>query len=127
MTAAAVNFMGVFSGVCYYFRDKRGSRGLFVPIFFTALSWVTGILTWEGWYSLLLLVGLTANGVGLAFSKPQTIRKFYLIKSPLCLAYNAIVFSTGGIIYEVATFISAVIGLLTARKVGKDTTEMRKD
>ena len=116
-------FTSVFSGVCYYLRDKRGSHGLFVPIFFTALSWVTGILTREGWYSLLLLVGLTANGAGLAFSKPQTIRKFYLVKSPLCLAYNAIVFSTGGIIYEIATFLSAVIGLLKAGKDGGDTLE----
>jgi hypothetical protein len=115
-TAAVINFMGVFSGFCYYLREKYNSRTPLVPIVFMSLRWITGIFTWEGWYSLLLLVGLTASDIGLAISKPHTIRKLYLIKSPLCLSYNAIVFSTGGIIYEIATLISAVIGLLGDRK-----------
>ena len=125
-TAAVVNFMSVFSGFCYYLRERRNSKSLIVPIVFIALSWVMGIMTWEGWYSLLLLVGLTANGVGLAIAKPNVIRKLYLIKSPLCLAYNAIVFSTGGIIYEVATLISALIGLWKDRKQAQKTREEGK-
>lgn len=123
MTAAVINFMGVFSGFCYYMREKRNSRTPIVPIIFMSLRWITGIFTWEGWYSLLLLVGLTASDIGLAISKPQTIRKLYLIKAPLCLSYNAIVFSTGGIIYEVATLTSAVIGLFKDRKHTKNAIE----
>jgi hypothetical protein len=119
MTAAAVNFMGVFSGFCYYLREKKGSRGWFVPIFFISLRWVTGILTWEGWYSLLLLTGLTVSSIGLAISKPQMIRKLYLVRAPLCLSYNIIVFSTGGMIYELATLISALIGIFKSEKASK--------
>ena len=118
-TAAIVNFTGAFSGFCYYLREKRNSKSLIVPIVFTVLIWVTGIFTWDGWYSLLLLVGLTVNGVGLAIAKPTMIRKLYLIKSPLCLAYDSIVFSTGGIVYEIATLISAVIGLWKDRRSQK--------
>ena len=126
MTAAAINFMGVFSGICYYVRDQRGSKTLVVPIIFTTLRWIAGMFTWEGWYSLLLLVGLTASDVGFAISKARVIRKLYLIKSPLCLAYNAIVFSTGGMIYEVATLISAVIGIIKDHRQPKESTEEGK-
>lgn len=122
-TAAIVNFMSVFSGFCYYLREKRNSKSLIVPIVFTTLSWVTGILTWEGWYTLLLLGGLTANGVGLAIAKPKTIRTLYLVKAPMCLAYNAIVFSTGGIVYEIATMTSAVIGLWKDHKQSQTSVE----
>ena len=114
-TAAVVNFMAVISCTCYYIRNRRGSRSLWVPIVFISLNWIIGILTWDGWISLLLLLGLTANGVGLAINKPQAIRKFYLIKAPFCLAYNALVFSWGGVIYEIATLTSAIIALIRDR------------
>ena len=114
-TAAVVNFMAVISCTCYYIRNRRGSRSLWVPIVFISLNWITGILTWDGWISLLLLLGLTANGVGLAINTPQAIRKFYLIKAPFCLAYNALVFSWGGVIYEIATLTCAVIALIRDR------------
>ena len=112
MTAVALNLLSAIKCVCYYFRNKKGSNNPIIPIIFTLLIIVSSILTWDGWYSALLMVGLVVNSIGFALPDPQAIRKLNLIKSPLCLVYNALVFSTGGIIYEAATFTSAVIGII---------------
>ena len=124
MTAAALNLIAAIKCVCYYVRNKRGSKGLFTPIFFTVLVFVTGVLTWDGWYSIFIMAGLLVNSVGLSLSNPQTIRKLTLIKSPLCLAYNLLVLSLGGSIYEAAILVSAIIGIVKAR--GTDKREAAK-
>lgn len=116
MTAVALNFLSAIKCVCYYFRNKRGSNNPIIPIFFTLLIIVTSVLTWDGWYSAFLMIGLTVNSIGFALPNPQSIRKLNLIKSPLCLIYNALVLSSGGIIYESATFTSALVGIIRNRK-----------
>jgi len=66
----------------------------------------------------LLMAGLVVDTVGLAMSDAQMTRRFVFMKSPLCLVYNALVLSVGGIIYECAVLTSSLIGLL---KYGKHT------
>ena len=116
MTAAALNFLAAIKCVFYYVRNKRQSKALWAPVFFTALVLVTSLLTWDGWYSVFILAGLLVNSVGLSLSNPQTIRKLTLIKSPLCFVYNLFVLSSGGMIYEVAVLVSAILGLLKNRQ-----------
>ncbi len=125
-TAAALNFVGAVKCLTYYFRNKKGSKSLVFPIFFTVLVAVTSVLTWNGWYSSLIMAGLLVNSVGLAFNDPQIMRASTLIKSPLCLAYNIIVLSTGGIVFECATLFSAVLGLIRHRKKKEDKTNEAK-
>lgn len=116
MTAMALNLVAALKCTCYYIRNKRQSKGLFLPIFFTALVIVTSILTWDGWYSAFLMAGLVVNAIALSLSNPQTIRKLTLLKSPLRLIYNLCVFSTGGIIFETFSLISVIIALVKNRK-----------
>lgn len=116
MTATALNLVATIMGVAYYIRNNRGSKSLVTPIFFTMLVFITSLLTWDGWYSILIMAGLLINAVSLSLSNPQTIRKLTLIKSPLCLLYNIFVLSLGGGIYESATLLSSIIGLLKNRK-----------
>ena len=77
---------------------------------------VTGILTWEGWHSLILTAGLTVLSLSLALLDAQGTRYAMLIKSPLCLFYNVIAHSLGGIVYECAVLVSSVIAICTNRK-----------
>ena len=116
MTAAALNFVAAVKCVVYYIRNQRNSKSLLFPVFFTVLVFVTSLLTWDGWYSIFIMAGLLVNSVGLALSNPQTIRKLTLIKSPLCLAYNILVLSSGGTIYEIAVFLSAILGIWKNRR-----------
>ncbi len=115
-TAIALNLLAVLQCICYYIRNKRNSKSLFLPIFFSVVVLVTGILTWDNWYSGLITLGVLVNAVAFSLSNPQTIRKLTLIKSPLCLGYNCCVWSTGGIVFEVAVLTSAIIGIIRGGK-----------
>lgn len=113
LSGAGLNLLATVQCVCYYFRDKRGNKSLVLPIIFATLFLATGILTWDGWYCIFVVVGLVINAMALALSDAQKIRYAMFIKSPCCLIYNVFAFSLGGIIYECVAIISAVIG--TAR------------
>ena len=118
MSAAGLNFIAAIKCLCYYLRDRKDKKGIVIPMIFTVLVIVTSILTWDGWYSLFIMTGLTILTISFAFSA-NTIRKMNLIKSPLCLVYNVCVLSIGGIIYEMATFISTITTLIRERKARK--------
>lgn len=120
MTAAALNFLSGINSILYYFREKRGSKSLAVPLYVITAVIVTSLITWDGWYSALIMVGLVVGAISLAVSDPQKTRACMLVKSPLCLIYNIIVFSTGGIIYECAVLVSSVLGLVRNRKMAKE-------
>ena len=112
----ALNLLAALNCVLYYFREKRGSKSIVEPIIYITLIIVASIFTWEGAHTLLLTLGLIAAAVSLSLSDPQKTRGVMLIKSPLCFAYNVIVFSVGGMIYECAVMLSSIIGLVRNRK-----------
>jgi uncharacterized membrane protein (UPF0136 family) len=120
-TATALNFLGAVKCVIYLFREKRGSKSLWEPLIFVCITVFTSILIWEGWYSSLIMIGLVTNTVSLALSNAQKTRYCMFIKSPLCLVYNGIVHSGGGVIYECAVLISSVIGILRNRSPKKES------
>ena len=120
LTAMALNLLSVVQCVFYYFRSKRNSRNMLIPIVFTVLMVVIGIFTWEGWHSAFIVIGLAVYSLAIAMSNTQMIRIAMFIKNPLCLVYNVVVLSIGGIIYECTVFVSSVIGLIRNRKKRED-------
>ena len=115
-TAMALNLLAVVSCVVYYLRDKSGKNGIYAPLIFAVLKVVTSILTWDSWYSALIMVGLVVNSLSLAMKDAQKIRYSMFIKCPLCLAYNVLVGSLGGAIYESMAMASSLIGCIRYSK-----------
>lgn len=116
ITAMALNLLGCIKCGVYYIRNKRGLNGFVAPAIFTTLTIITSIMTWGGWVSALIMVGLVVNTISLALPDANKTRMFMFIKSPLCLAYNLLVKSGGGVIYECAVLTSSLIGIITNRK-----------
>ena len=56
------------------------------------------------------MLGLVVYSIAFMFGNAQLVRFAMFIKSPLCLAYNAVVLSVGGICYETAVLTSSIIG-----------------
>ena len=122
-TAIALNLLAAANCIFCYFRDKRGSKSLIGSYVLMALVVIISLLTWEGWYSIAIMVGLVFNTISLALDHPQKTRRVMLIKAPLCFVYNLMVGSVGGMIYECAILSSAVIGLLRYRHDGAAKNE----
>ena len=115
-TGAALNFVAVIKGICYYYRDKAGSKSLFFPIFFSVLAVITTALTWQAWFSLFMLTGLLINTLSFALLPPKPVRYLMLAKAPITAMYNVFSFSVAGLIYESTVFISSLIGIIRYSK-----------
>ncbi len=121
MTAVILNLIATIQSVAFYFRDKREKKGFILPAIFVLVMIISSIITWENWYTVFIMVGLCVNVLSLALTDTQKTRYFMFIKSPLCLIYNIIVLSGGGIIYEVTVLVSSIIGTI------KNFKEKRKE
>lgn len=112
----ALNCISLIRNCVYCYRNGKGSMGLLWPIFFAVIMAIVGVLTWEAWYSVFVLLGLVINTLCMALPDPQKVRKSILVTSPLVLTYDAFVLSVGGIVYESVAIISSLIGILRNRK-----------
>ncbi len=119
-TGMAMNMVNVVRNIFYYRRNQKGDKSLIVPIIFTSILAVIGILTWNGWYSIFVFLGLIINSMCMSFADPQNVRKSILVTSPMVLIYDAFALSLGGFIYESVAIISSVIGILRNAKKNKE-------
>ena len=108
----AMNAMGIVRNLVYNTRNQKGSDNKAIPIIFVAVQCVMCALTWEAWYSVFVLLGLTINTYCLSFKNPQNVRKSIFVTSPLVLTYDILASSIGGAIYETVAIISALIGVI---------------
>lgn len=119
-TGMAMNMVNVVRNIFYYRRNQKGNKSLIVPIIFTSILAVIGILTWNGWYSIFVFLGLIINSMCMSFADPQNVRKSILVTSPMVLIYDAFTLSVGGFVYEAVAIISSVIGILRNAKKNKE-------
>ena len=111
-----LNIVSIIRNVIYYHRDKKYLSSKVIPFVIATVVTVLGLLSWQGWHTLLFTAGLVINNFFLAFGTPNGLRKSILVSSPMILIYNAAVFSVGGIINELFCIISSVIGMVRYRK-----------
>ncbi len=111
-----MNLLGIVRNLAYYHKDKPLFSGKKCPIFFAVLMGIVGLLSWQGYYSIFVVLGLVINTVCLSFSNPQSIRASILVSSPLVLIYDVFVRSIGGVIYEAVVIFSSLIGIIRYRR-----------
>ena len=111
VTGMALNVVALIRNLAYFWREKQGKRGQILPIAFTVVMAIVGLLTWEAWYSVFMLAGLVINSYCMSFYDPQKVRASILVSSPMALLYDILVLSIGGAIYESVAVISAAVGL----------------
>ncbi len=115
----AMNIICIFRNLAYFYRNQKQSKSLWIPILFAMVLGCVGAISWDGWYTIFLLLGLVINTLCLSFSDPQNVRLSILVTSPMVIVYNVLVLSIGGIVYESVAIISALIGLLRQHKYSK--------
>ena len=107
-----LNVVCLIRNVVYYFQKSGTLIGYATSGMFAVLMAWLGIMSWQGWISLLLIVALMANTVVLSLGKPQMLRISILFTSSLVLLYNIFVFSIGGIFNEGIAIASSFVGIL---------------
>ncbi len=120
LSGAVLNVVCLIRTLFFYFTEEKIKneklKTYVFPLFFAGLVCVFGVLSWEGWYSILMLVCLAVNSFCTGALNPQSFRKSLLFTCVLALIYNIIVFSIGGMLNEVVSMISATIGIVRYRK-----------
>ena len=112
----ALNIISVIRNYVYCQLGKKGSVAKVWAVVFSVIMGAIGILSWQNWYSIFVVLGLIINSYCMSFSNPQSIRKSILVTSPLVLIYDVLVLSVGGAVYESIAIISAVIGILRTKR-----------
>ena len=112
----AMNFVGTVRNVVYYFACRDGKNGRPWAILFSVLIGGIGIISWEAWYSVFVVLGLVINSYAMSFKNPNNVRKSILVSSPLVLTYDAFALSYGGMVYETVVIVSSIIGLIRFNK-----------
>ncbi|MBQ8342211.1 MAG: YgjV family protein [Clostridia bacterium] len=110
----ALNIVCVLRNVCCFFiREKSKGYYIMTGVLMCAIG-ALGVLSWEGYLSLILIVSLVANTFFVALGKPQILRYSLVVTSSMCLVYNALlpIPSFGGILLEAITVASAMVGIV---------------
>ena len=72
---------------------------------------VSGVYTWEGYWSVFAILGSCLSTVALWMKKEKRIRLISLAVGPCWIVYNLIVGAYAGALNEVLAMISILIGL----------------
>ena len=116
VSGMALNMVAMVRNIVYSRRDLKIFSCKGWPAIFAVIMGIMGLLSWQGWYSVFVVLGLVINSLCMAFKDPQKIRKSILVTSPLVLIYDAFALSVGGMIYESVAIVSALVGILRFRK-----------
>ena len=115
-TGAVLNIICLLRNlVCYFF--VKGKTSIYLTFAVCAIAMgAFGAVTWQGYVSLLIILGLVINSYFVILGDPQKLRYSILLTSTLVIIYNIIIFSIGGIANEALAIISSIIGIIRFRK-----------
>ena len=112
ITAGVLNAVAVIRNIIFYHKDKKIFRGNYITVIFTVIMAGLGILSWNGWFSVFMVIGMVFNTLSFSFTNPQSTRKTILVASPMMLIYNVFAFSIGGMINEFFSTVSCLIAFV---------------
>jgi hypothetical protein len=112
-TGASLNAINIARNYIFAKKyDYKWARSPWVLATFITLFVIAGALTWDGWYSVLPVIGMVAGSVAFWMKNTTTIRFLALIAPPCWFAYNFIVGSIPGMIAEILIFSSIVAAII---------------
>jgi len=106
-TAAGLIALGIVRNYLFdRYRQYEWVLGLMV-VMYTIVT----LITWKDWTSIMALIGMIMATIALWQKKPRHIRLTSLTVTPFWLTYNTLNGSYWGIVGDLVTFGSVVIGI----------------
>lgn len=116
-TAAVFNIITAIASIVSL-KEKMKNKLIFGII--VILYAVATLVTYDGWWSLVLMLAQIACSYSVMFRRGTFIRnmRFFFI-SPVWLINNTVIcFTVGGIICEIITMTSVIVSFIRYRKTG---------
>lgn len=121
VTGAAMNLISTIRNYIFSKKDKcswaNSSLWLY---FFIGVFIISGLITWEGYISILPIIGMISGSISFWISDPRKIRLVALIAPPLWFTYNFLSHSYSGMIAEILNVTSITIGIIRFDIMKKD-------
>ncbi len=111
-SAVAVTFIGVMREIVYLNEGKKWANKKFWIVVFCLINIVFSYLTWNGLFSLLPTIASLIAVVSFAMQKPKITRFFSFPISFCMIIYDFFTGSIAGIVNEVFTISSSIIGVI---------------
>jgi len=121
-SGAVINAINVAREGVFYHKEKKWASILLWPVLFVCANAVSTLFSWQGWISLLPLLGSSINVVALWCASPRWMRLLSIPALTLWEIYSILVGSVPSMIVNVLSIISAVWGL--AREARKKRSEL---
>lgn len=104
-----INFVNAIRDFVFFHKDKKWASHISVPIIFGVLTVGAAFVRWQGWYSILPMLGSLLALIGFWCSNPRHIKKFNLPATALWLIYGIIVGSISTVLCNLFSIISIII------------------
>lgn len=115
-TGAALNAAGAVRAYLFNKYGRLKTRSCWLLVFIISLVLVLGVLTWQGWLSLLPMAAMTIATIGFWQRDEQRIRLITLFGAPLWLIYNLLSGSYAGVTNELLVITSILVALWRYRR-----------
>lgn len=111
-SGAVINAVNVAREGVFYHKEKRWASSVFWPILFVCANTALTLLSWQGWISLLPLLGSSANVLALWCASPKRMRILAIPALSLWVIYSVLVGSVPSFFVNVFSIASAIYGLI---------------
>lgn len=112
-TAVSMNIVGATRTFFFIFRGRKkwmDSDGVMYA--FICLFVIAGILSWQNWFSLLPIMAMVIETIGVWQKSPRRIRFIVIIPRPLWITFNVIHHSYAGLLTELFVISSLITGIV---------------
>ena len=111
-TGMAMNLIGCVRNLIFTHNVERKKSNLPFIIFFCLLFISSGIYTWQGYTSILIILAKLITTLAYGNKNTTIVRCCVLVTSSSWLIYDSFAGSHAGVLCEIFTLVSLVIGII---------------
>lgn len=111
-TGMAMNLVGCVRNIIFTKQVKKNKSTVQSIILFSILFFIFGLATWQGLKSILIIIAKILSTLAYGNKNTSFVRKTIFVTSMSWLIYNTLVFSIAGVLCEVFTLASIIVGII---------------
>ena len=112
LTGFIMNLISIARCYVFYNKEKEWASKKIWLYFFMVLATLGAVFTWKNSFSILPMIGMCVGTASFWMNNPKHIRLLILISPPCWFTYNLISGSIAGMITEIFSLTSVVIGII---------------